>query len=71
MDISLDGAAAEFIRQRGGHLVLFEAPVTGCCGIGSAPELMMEVGRPRRSSEHYDSHLIDGVHIHADHAAPM
>lgn len=66
--VILEPEAAAYIRQRGGHLILFQATVTGCCGIGAAPEMMIEVGVPRQPPEAYQTLVTDGVALHIDRA---
>lgn len=68
MRVSLDPDAAEYIRRKGGHLILFRAQLTGCCGIGSAPAPMWEIGPPRRPLENYRVEQIQGVTVYVDRA---
>lgn len=68
MRISLDPDAAEHIRRKGGHLILFRAELTGCCGIGSAPAPMWEIGPPRRPLEDYRVEQTQGVTVYVDRA---
>lgn len=49
-------------------MILFQAEVSGCCGLGRAPLPMQEVGYPRRPLDEYVSTESDGVTIHVDHA---
>jgi hypothetical protein len=66
MRVTLEPDAAAYIQGKGGHLILFQAELTGCCGIGSAPAPMWEIGRPRRLPEEYRSFETYGVMVHVD-----
>lgn len=66
MKVFLEPPAREYVRRRGGHLILFEAEVSGCCGLGRALVPMQEVGYPRRPLQEYISLDSDGVTIHVD-----
>ena len=68
MRVSLDPDAAEYIRRKGGQLILFRAEVTGCCGIGSAAAPMLEIGPPRRPLENYRVGQIQGITVYVDRA---
>lgn len=64
MNVFLEPPAREYVRQRGGHLILFQAEVSGCCGLGRALVPMQEVGYPRRPLNEYTSLESEGVTIH-------
>lgn len=66
--VTLGAGVADLVRQKGGHLILFQAQLTGCCGIGSAPAPDWEIGAPRRPPEEYRSVDLDGIVVHVDHA---
>lgn len=68
MKVTIEPDAVALIRGKGGHLILFQARATGCCGIGSALIPMVEIGKPRKPTEAYSVIEQDGVKIHVDRA---
>ena len=66
IQVTLGEGVADLVRQKGGHLILFQAELTGCCGIGSAPALDWEIGAPRRPPSEYRSVAQDGISVHID-----
>lgn len=62
----LSPEAVTFLRERGGHLVVFTAQLTGCCGIGAVPAPMVDARRPLHKPEHYVAAEVDGVVVHQD-----
>ncbi len=71
MRITMEPEAAEHIRRKGGQLILFRATMTGCCGIGSVPTPMWEIGRPRRPIQEYRVEEIQGVTVYLDRALDL
>lgn len=68
MRVTVEPEARAFIQRNGGHVIVFQAQATGCCGIGSALIPMVEVGRPRKPAESYQTMEQDGITIHVDRA---
>lgn len=66
MKVTLNAEAARYIREKGGHLVLYHAPGPGCCGTGDMLFPSLEVGPPRLSPDQYRSIDQDGIQIHID-----
>ncbi len=64
--VFLEPEAAALIRESGGQLILYEAPFSGCCGIGSVPVPSWEIGRPRRPLDEYRLVISDGVEVYLD-----
>lgn len=50
MKFHISAAAADYIKQKGGEIIIFKGNLMGCCG-GTMPSPMLEVGHPRRSLE--------------------
>lgn len=68
MRVRLEPEAAALIREKGGRLILYEAPVSGCCGLGSVPVPSWEIGTPRRPLDEYRLLETDGVEVFIDKA---
>lgn len=66
MRIVLEPEAVDLIRKKGGQLILYVAPVSGCCGLGAVPVPSWEIGRPRLPLETYSRMKIDGVEVFVD-----
>lgn len=68
MKLTIDPEATAFIREEGGHAILFAGKTTGCCTIGSLLEPMVEIGEPKRPLEEYQVIEADGATIYLDRA---
>ncbi|HWI64065.1 MAG TPA: CC/Se motif family (seleno)protein, partial [Symbiobacteriaceae bacterium] len=66
MRVVLEPEAADLIREKGGQLILYVAPVSGCCGVGAVPVPSWEIGRPRLPLETYSRMVIDEVEVFVD-----
>ncbi len=71
MRVTVEPEAVDFIRSKGGHLILFQAEVTGCCGVGSAMAPNLDIGLPRRPPAEYRSFESDGITVHVDNALDL
>lgn len=63
MDVIIREEASEHIKTKGGHLLIFVARLTGCCG-GGVPSPMFELGKPRSSRENYEVRDVGGVTVY-------
>ncbi|MFO7172182.1 MAG: CC/Se motif family (seleno)protein [Bacillota bacterium] len=66
MKLIIDPDAAELIRQKGGHAIVFAGKTGGCCTFGWILEPQVEIGRPRRPLEAYRVIEADGATIYLD-----
>ncbi|HWH68579.1 MAG TPA: CC/Se motif family (seleno)protein [Candidatus Sulfotelmatobacter sp.] len=66
MRVILEPETADLIREKGGQLILYVAPVSGCCGVGSVPVPSWEIGRPRLPQESYSLQVVDEVEVFVD-----
>ncbi|MCL4515826.1 MAG: hypothetical protein M1379_09630 [Firmicutes bacterium] len=65
MQITISEQAAEYIRKKGGHVVIYRGSLSGCCG-GNVAHPAMELGKPRRGPENYQPLNVAGVNVHLD-----
>lgn len=65
MEFHISAAAADYIRQKGGEIIIFQGNLMSCCG-GTMPTPMLEVGHPRRPLENYRSLKQSGLTIFLD-----
>ncbi len=65
MEFQISTAAANYIKQKGGEIIIFKGSLMGCCG-GTMPTPMLEVGHPRRPLENYRALEQAGVTIYQD-----
>lgn len=66
MRVIISDEAAEFIKSKGGQIIVFQGNLTGCC-IGKVLSPMLEIGRPRRSLDNYDIlNLKSGITVNLD-----
>lgn len=66
MRVVISDEAAEFIKSKGGQIIVFQGNLTGCC-IGKVPSPMLEIGRPRRPLDNYDVLNLDsGITVNLD-----
>lgn len=63
--VSISDEAVEYIKNKGGRVIIFQGCLTGCCA-GNVPSPMMEVGAPRRSDDNYDIFNESGVTVYLD-----
>lgn len=52
MEFRISAASSDYIKQKGGEIIIFKGNLMGCCG-GTMPSPMLEVGHPRRPLENY------------------
>lgn len=71
MKLNIDPEAAEFIREEGGHAIIFAGKTTGCCTIGWLLEPMVELGKPRRPLEEYQVIEAGGATLYLDRALEL
>lgn len=64
--LNIDPEAAAFIKEEGGHAIIFAGKTTGCCTIGSLLEPMVELGKPRRPLEEYEVTEVGGATLYLD-----
>lgn len=65
MEFCITAAAADYIKQEGGEIIVFKGNLMGCCG-GTMPSPMLEVGHPRRPLENYCMLEQSGIRIYLD-----
>lgn len=66
MRLNISSDAANYIRDKGGNLIIFQGSFTGCC-IGKVPSPMIEIGVPKRPHENYDILNLDsGITVYLD-----
>lgn len=68
MRVFLESEAVDLIVEKGRQLILYEAPVSGCCLLSSVPVPSWEIGRPRRPLDEYWILAVDGVEVYVDKA---
>lgn len=65
MQVTVSPEAAAFIKEKGGHILIFRGQYSGCC-VGSVPAPKLDVGKPRNPPENYKIVEISGVTVHID-----
>lgn len=66
VQVDVSGDAAQYIRARGGHVVVFVGTLSGCCG-GTVPSPpVLEVGKPRRNPRDYEAIQVAGITVHVE-----
>ncbi|MDA8228374.1 MAG: CC/Se motif family (seleno)protein [Desulfitobacterium hafniense] len=65
MKFCISTVASDYIKQKGGEIIIFKGNLMSCCG-GTMPNPMLEVGHPRRPLENYRILEEMGVTIYLD-----
>lgn len=68
MWIVLTAGAAEFVRSRGGHLLVYAARTAAGSGNGAVPEPLVDARRPRGAAGEYETAATAGVAVHQERA---
>ncbi|QNB46769.1 hypothetical protein BR63_10895 [Thermanaerosceptrum fracticalcis] len=61
------GGCSQFIRQKGGNILIYEGLASGCCA-GSVPEPGLELSKPRRNPENYQERQVGDITVYLDKA---
>lgn len=65
MRVTISNEAIEYIKSKGGQLIIFQGCLTGCCA-GNLPSPMMELGSPRRPLENYEIITVSRISFFVD-----
>lgn len=66
MKLNVDPEAVAYIKEEGGHAVIFAGKTSGCCTIGWLLEPQVELGEPRRPVSEYELLQLDGATLYLD-----